>query len=153
MNEGDTGLLLQGVHVLLDAALGLAHINDHLRAALEQSLQIQLALAAVKLADLRHIEVFFVQILLCLLAPGVGNAHQLVGAERKQHDLGHGAAEGHLVDLDGHFHLAAGGVGKGAGGVGILLCLLRAAGHKTQHHDHSQQQCQQFFCLHACFSF
>ena len=140
MDKGDARLLLQLVHVLLDAALALAHVNDHLRPALEQSLQIQLALAAVKLADLGHVKVFFVQKFLRFLAPCVGNAHQLVRTQGEQDDLCQRAAESHLVDLGGHLHLAPRGVGENAGGVGILRRLLAAAGGQTQNHDHGQQQ-------------
>ena len=61
VNKGDAGLLLKIVHVLHDGALGLAHVDDHLRAAGEQRLQIQLALAAVQLAQQGQIIVLLVR--------------------------------------------------------------------------------------------
>ena len=147
VDKGDGGLLLQGVQILHDAALGLAHVDDHLRAALQQRLQIQLALAAVQLAQQGQVIVRRVQILRRALVPGVGDAHQLVGAQGKQHDLGHGAGQGHLVDLGGHRHLTAHGIGKHTGLRGGILVLrgsaLGAAGGQTQSHHKRQQQRQQ----------
>ena len=151
--EGDAGLLLQGIHVLLDAALALAHINDHLGAALKQGLQVQLPLAAVKLPDLGHIEILFVQELLGLAAPGIGNAHQLIRAQGKQNDLGQRAAEGHLVDLGGDLYLPACGVGENARGIGVCLRGLAAAGGQAEDYHHSQQQRRELLCFHLSFSF
>ena len=152
VNKGDAGLLLQSVQVLGNAALGLTHINDDLCAALEQRFRIQLSLAAVKLTDFGHSKVFLVQILLGFGAPCVGHAYQLIGAERKQHDLGHGAAERHLVDLCRHLYLAAHRVGEHAGRVICLRATLCAAGRQTQHHDDGQQHRKPFFYFHLSSS-
>ena len=147
VDKGDIGLLLQGVQILHDAALGLAHVDDHLRAALQQRLQIQLALAAVQLSQQGQVIVFRVQILRRALVPGVGNAHQLVGAQGEQHDLGHGAGHGHLIDLSRHRHLTANGIGEHTGLRGGILVLregfLGAAGGQAQGHHQRQQQRQQ----------
>ena len=146
VDKGDGGLLLQGVQILRDAVLGLTHVDDHLRAALQQRLQIQLALAAVQLAQQGQVIVRRVQILRRALVPGVGDAHQLVGAQGKQHDLRHGAGQGHLVDLGGHRHLTAHGIGEHTGlrgGIFVHGSALGAAGGQTQSHHKRQQQRQQ----------
>ena len=156
VDKGDGGLLLQGVQILHDAALGLAHVDDHLRAALQQRLQIQLALAAVQLAQQGQVIVLRVQILRRALVPGVGNAHQLVGAQGKQHDLGHGAGHGDPVNLDGNRHLTAHGIGEHTGLRGGILVLrgsaLGAAGGQAQGHHQRQKQRQQSLRLFHPFS-
>ena len=158
MDEGDAGLLLQGVHVLHDGALGLAHVDDHLGLAGEQGLQIQLALAAVQLAQQGQVIVLLVQKLLGALVPLVGHAHQLIGAQGEHHDLGQRAGHGHLVDPGRNGDLATGGIGKHAGLCGGIVLILRrgvgltAAGSQTQGHHQRQQQRQQSFGLFHPFS-
>lgn len=64
MDEGDAGLLLEGIQILHDGVLGLAHVDDHLGSGAQEGLQIQLALAAVELAQQGQIVVLSGQVLL-----------------------------------------------------------------------------------------
>ena len=80
MDKGDAGLRLQGVQVLHNGLLGLTHVDDHLSTAVQQGLQIQLALAAVELAEDGQVIVFGLQILLRRGVPFARDAHQLVRA-------------------------------------------------------------------------
>ena len=63
MDEGKTGLLGEGVEILHDAVLGLADIDDDLRAGGKQRLKVQLTLSAVKLTEQGEIVIFRVKVL------------------------------------------------------------------------------------------
>ena len=151
VDEGDAGLLLQGVHILHDAALGLAHVDDHIGGGCQQRLKVQLALAAVELTQQGQVKVLGVHVGLRRGVPCVRHAHQLIGGDGKHHHLRQRTGDGDLLDIGGDGDLSAAGVGENAklrravilGGVGFLL----AAGKKGQGQGHCQQQRQQSFCL------
>ena len=128
MNKGNAGLLLQGVQVFHNGVLGLAHVDDHLGAAGQQRFTVHGLLAAVQLAQQGQIVVFRVQKLGGAVIPLVGNAHQQIGAQGEQDNLGHGAGDGHLGDVGRHRHRAAHAVGefhRFSGNVGGLGGLFR----------------------------
>ena len=137
MDEGDAGLLLQGVQILHDGLLGLAHVDDHLGAACEQGLQVQLALAAVKLAQDGQVIVLGLQILLRRGVPFAGDAHQPVGAQGEEDDLSEGPADSHLVDGGGQLYGPAHRVCEGPGGG---LALGQGGGAQGKQHQDRQQQ-------------
>ena len=143
VDEGDAGLLLQGVQVLHDGLLGLAHVDDHLGPARKEGLQIQLALAAVELPEDGQIIIFFIEELFGGPVPRVGDARQLVRAQGEQHDLGERPADGHLIDGTGHRHGPAHRVGEGPrlGGLRSLGCGTG----RGQQHQRRQQQDQDAF--------
>ena len=156
MDEGDAGLLLQGVHVLHDAALGLAHIDDHIRRGGQQRLQIHLTLAAVELSQQRQVVVLRIQKLSGALIPRIGDAHQLVGRHREHHDLRQRAGDGDLLHVRRYRDLAAAGIGKHTGGglvtgilaIAVIRLRLGAAGKQRYGHDQRQQQRYPFFSIH-----
>ena len=167
MDEGDAGLLLEGIQILHDGVLGLAHVDDHLGAGAQEGLQIQLALAAVELAQQGQIVVLGGQVLLSARVPLVGNAYQLVGAQGEEHHLGQRAGDRHAGDLRGHLHGAAHGVGEGGGAVlglgggghrrrGVCGGALRgrgaAAGGQPQSHTGGEQERKRFLHVHCSSS-
>ena len=155
VNKGDAGLLLQSIQVIGHAALLLAHVNDDLGAGLQQRLQVQLALAAVQLAQLGQGVVLIGDEPLGFLAPVVGNAHHHLGGNGKDHDLCQRAGNGNLGKLARQGHFTAQRVGEGTGGrlgIGGRFIGLAAAGQRQHgnHHDRQQDR-KQFFHLLCSF--
>ena len=143
MDKGNTGLLLQGVQVVGHAVLLLADVDYHLRAGLQQRFQVQLALAAVQLAQQGQGVILTGDQVLGLRAPFVGNAHHHLRGDGEYHDLGQRTGNGDLGQVGGQGDFPAQRIGKGAGGR-FLVCLglgvLSAAGQRQggDHHDGQQ---------------
>ena len=108
MHERDARLLRERIHVLRNAALGLADIDDHLRRGLEQLLQVQIALAAIELAQHRQAVVLLIEERLGLRIPGARNAHKHIRRDGEDDDLAQRAGHGDFADLLIDGHLASG---------------------------------------------
>ena len=115
MDEGDTGLLGQAVHVLGDAVLGVAHVDDDIGVGGQQGLEVHLALAAVELAQLGQLGDVVGQIESYVLGDVVGDTDHEVADQRDGVDLGERAGDGDFRHLIGYSDRAARGVGKLAG--------------------------------------
>ena len=131
MHERNARLLGERVHVLRNAVLGLADIDDHLRRGFEQLLQVQIALAAIELAQHRQVVVLFVEVRLGGRIPGTRNAHEHVRRDGKDDDLAQRAGHGDSADLLIDGHLASGRIGKDAAG-GLRASCQRQRGNQKQ---------------------
>ena len=110
--ERDAGLFGQPVEVLHDRVLRFADVNDHLRAACEQRLKVQFALAAVKLTEFGQVIVGGIEELLRGFVPLGRDADQLVRAKREHDDLRKRSGDRDALDVDRKLHLASDGIGE-----------------------------------------
>ena len=157
MDKRNAGLLLQGIQIFGSRFFGLAHIDHHFGTAGKQRFEIQLALAAIKLAKLGQAGVFFVQIRFGSFIPGVGNAHKLIRAKSKQIDLCQGSRNRHLLNIGGQCDGAAQRIGEflcggsfrctdcGRGSVGRRSGRRRTAGTQRKQQGNSHQGRKYFF--------
>ena len=150
MNERNPGLLLQSVQVIGHAILLLAYIDNDLSAGLQQGFQVQLALAAVQLAQQRQIVVLIGDQPLGLIRPAVGDTDHHFGSDGEYHDLSQRTGNGDLTKIGRQGHFAAQGIGKGTGrrfGIGGRGRVLLPAAGQRQGGDHHgcQQNAKHFF--------
>ncbi len=87
VDKGDAGLLGQAVHVLGDAVLGVAHVDDDVGVGGQQGLEVHLALAAVELAELGQLGDVGGQIERYVLGDVVRHADHEVAHQRDGVDL------------------------------------------------------------------
>ena len=163
VDKGDAGLLGQAVHVLGDAVLGVAHVDDDVGVGGQQGLEVHLALA-VELAELGQLGDVVGQVERDILGDVVGHADHEIAHQRDGVDLRQRAGDGDLGHLIGHRDRAARGVrelaGLGGGsfggvsgrGGGLLrgrLAGLRgglaAAGEQSREQAESQREHKDLF--------
>ena len=132
MDEGNPGLLLQGIQILLGRVLRLAHVDHNLSAGGEQGLKVQFSLAAVELTQNGKVVILRGQVVCSRFVPLARNANQFVGTEGEQDDLGQGAGNGDLGDICENLHLTPQRVGEDSGGrlggTRLRRCRLRRRG-------------------------
>ena len=134
MDEGNPGLLLQGIQILLGRVLRLAHVDHNLSAGGEQSLKVQFSLAAVELTQNGKVVILRGKVGCRRLVPLARDANQFVGAEGEQDDLCQRAGNGELGNICGNLHLTPQRVGKDSGGrlggTRLRRCRLRRLGRR-----------------------
>ena len=153
---GDARLLLNGVHVLGDAVLGVAQVDNELGLGGDEGLHIQAGLAAVELAEGGQIPHLLRKIGHLCRAGAAAEPHKQVIGHRHQDHLGCGAAGCDAGDLGRDLHLPSGGVGDHPGLhplQGVVARLLAAAANQQAQ---AQRQYQRYPPLSTrslhCFS-
>ena len=149
-DDRNAEILLERIELALVLLVPWADVDDHLGIGRQYGLLVEIAGIPVEIPVLRQIAVPRVDVLGGVVV-GLGRpAHQLVGRHGVQHHVGQLPCRGDAGDLPGQLDLATGGVGetdggglnrcRRAGGFGVDVCGLGAAGQGHRGHRH---QCEQ----------